>query len=110
VFLERLSDMPCLPHRLLEAMDGFYQLTAVRNSEIRFRWQLVCLKASYQPIYDPVVAFVTEQGRMKYVRPLYRQLNLASGGGAELARATFAKHKDFYHPIAGQLIAKDLGL
>ncbi|KAI8340869.1 peptidase family M1-domain-containing protein [Chlamydoabsidia padenii] len=110
VFLERLSDMPSLPQQLLKAMDELYQLTAVRNSEIRFRWQLVCLKANYRPIYSHVVAFITEQGRMKYVRPLYRQLNLASDGGAELAQSTFIKHKDFYHPIAGQLIAKDLGL
>ncbi|CAO3591318.1 unnamed protein product [Absidia cylindrospora] len=109
VFLEKLSDLPSLPHRLLEAMDGHYQLTSVRNSEIRFRWQMVCLKADYKPIYPHVVAFVTEQGRMKYVRPLYRQLNMAVDG-ADLAKSTFLEHKAFYHPIAAQLIVKDLGL
>ncbi|KAI8099339.1 peptidase family M1-domain-containing protein [Halteromyces radiatus] len=110
VFLERLSDQPSFPDHLLKAMDGFYHLTDVRNSEIRFRWQLVCLKGNYKPIYRHVVSFVTEQGRMKYVRPLYRQLSLATDGGAELARSTFLENKDFYHPIASQLIAKDLGL
>jgi leukotriene-A4 hydrolase len=109
VFLEKLSDLPSLPHKSLQVMDGYYQWTSVRNSEIRFRWQMVCLKANYEPIYPHVVAFVTEQGRMKFVRPLYRQLNMAVNG-ADLAKSTFLEHKAFYHPIAAQLIIKDLGL
>lgn len=39
----------------------------------------------------------------------HRALYLAKNG-AELARATFKKHRAFYHPIAATMIAKDLGL
>jgi len=46
---------------------------------------------------------------MKFVRPLYRYLYTAKNG-AELAQQTFLKHKHFYHPIAAQLIAKDINL
>lgn len=46
-------------------MDELYKLTAVRNSEIRFRWQMICLKADYEKIYPEVVAFSTTMGRMK---------------------------------------------
>jgi hypothetical protein len=93
VFLERLTDMESLPHDLLTKMDELYQLTTIRNARI----------------YPEVVQFVTEQGRMKFVRPLYRLLYKAKNG-ADLARDTYMKHRDFYHPIAGQLIEKDIGI
>ncbi|CAM0136731.1 Leucyl aminopeptidase yscIV [Umbelopsis sp. WA50703] len=109
VFLERLTDMESLPHDLLTKMDELYQLTTIRNADVRFRWQQLCLQASYERIYPEVVQFVTEQGRMKFVRPLYRLLYKAKNG-ADLARDTYMKHRDFYHPIAGQLIEKDIGI
>ena len=40
-----------------------------------------------------VVAFITSQGRMKYVRPLYRAL-MQSKGGKEVAINTFMKYKE----------------
>ncbi|KAI9030189.1 hypothetical protein CLU79DRAFT_695144 [Phycomyces nitens] len=109
VFLERLSDDKPLPHASLAKMDELYQMTPIRNADVRFRWQKLCLLASYEPIYPHVVAFVSEQGRMKFVRPLYRLLYRADNG-AELARETFLKHKSFYHPIASTLVEKDIGL
>ncbi|ORX42508.1 leukotriene A-4 hydrol [Hesseltinella vesiculosa] len=107
VFLERLTDCAPLPHHMIEKMDQLYELTPVRNAEIRFRWQNVCLIASYEPIYPEVAAFLVEQGRMKFVRPLFRLLHDAKNG-AQLAKDTFVKHKDFYHPICSSLIQKDI--
>ncbi|CAG8833049.1 15402_t:CDS:2, partial [Gigaspora margarita] len=71
------------------------------------RWQQVCLKSEYEPIFPHVVKFVTEQGRMKYVRPLYRLLNQTKNG-SELAKKTFRENKSFYHPIAAAMIEKDI--
>lgn len=65
VFLEKVSELEPLPHPHLELMDSLYNLTAVRNSEIRFRWHIVGLKANYEKIYPEVVAFATTMGRMK---------------------------------------------
>ncbi|RUS20447.1 peptidase family M1-domain-containing protein [Endogone sp. FLAS-F59071] len=109
VFLERLTDLAPLPHRLLVRMDELYKLTPIGNADIRFRWQQLCLLADYEPIYPSVVEFVTEQGRMKFVRPLYRLLSLAKNG-SELAKRTYLENKSFYHPIAAALIEKDIGL
>ncbi|KAG0052561.1 Leukotriene A-4 hydrolase [Gryganskiella cystojenkinii] len=109
VFLERVSEIDALPHSHLELMDELYQLTPVQNAEIRFRWQMVCLKADYEKIYPEVASFASQMGRMKFCRPLLRSLYHAKNG-AELARETFLKHKTFYHPIAAGMIAKDLGL
>jgi leukotriene-A4 hydrolase len=109
VFLEKLSDCEPLPHRLIEMMDELYNLTPNHNADLRLRWQQICLISSYEPIYPEVVDFITEQGRMKFVRPLYRLLHQAKNG-AQLAVDTYLQHKSFYHPIAAQLIEKDIGL
>ncbi|KAG0270132.1 Leukotriene A-4 hydrolase [Actinomortierella ambigua] len=109
VFLERLSEVKPLPHDHLDLMDELYKLTTVRNSEVRFRWQMVCLKANYKKIYPEVVAFATTMGRMKFCRPLFRTLYHAEDG-AELARKEFLAHRSFFHPIASNMIARDLGL
>jgi len=106
--LEKLFEFDPLPHALLAKMDEIYNLSAIRNAEVRFRWQRLCLRADYEPIYAQVVQFVTEQGRMKFVRPLYKELHAAKNGGSELAKKTFAAHKDSYHPIAATMIEKDI--
>ncbi|KAF9586325.1 Leukotriene A-4 hydrolase [Lunasporangiospora selenospora] len=109
VFLERVSELEALPHTHLDLMDELYQLTTVRNSEIRFRWHMVCLKADYEKIYPEVVEFAQTMGRMKFCRPLFRALYHAKNG-AQLARDSFLAKRSFYHPIAAAMIAKDLGL
>ncbi|RIA99766.1 peptidase family M1-domain-containing protein [Glomus cerebriforme] len=107
VFLERVSEYPPLPHPAIVAMDKVYKFTTVHNSEIRFRWQKICLLAEYEPIFPHVVKFVTEQGRMKFVRPLYRLLNNTKNG-SDLAKKTFIDNRSFYHPIAATMIEKDI--
>jgi hypothetical protein len=49
-----------------------YNFTATKNAEIRLRWYTLCIKANHTPIFPHVVEFLTGQGRMKFVRPLYR--------------------------------------
>ena len=44
-------------------------------------------------IVPDVIAFVTSQGRMKYVRPLYRAL-MQSKSGRDIAVVTFMKSKN----------------
>ncbi|KAF9580423.1 Leukotriene A-4 hydrolase [Lunasporangiospora selenospora] len=110
VFLEELTELQDpMPHGHLDRMDELYQLTTVKNAEVRLRWQLLCLKADYEKIYPEVLAFATTMGRMKICRPLLRSLYKAKNG-AELAREAFLKNKTFYHPIAATMISKDLGL
>ncbi|CAG8521677.1 7152_t:CDS:10 [Ambispora leptoticha] len=105
VFLQRLFECPPFPYKAIEALDKVYNLTNVMNSEVRFWWQEVCLRTGYEPIFPHVVKFVTEQGRMKYVRPLYRSLNRCN---SELAKKTFLENKSFYHPIAATMIERDI--
>eukprot|EP00123_Amoebidium_parasiticum_P017081 comp23704_c0_seq1/m.40741 comp23704_c0_seq1/g.40741 ORF comp23704_c0_seq1/g.40741 comp23704_c0_seq1/m.40741 type:complete len:622 (-) comp23704_c0_seq1:650-2515(-) len=110
VFLSRLAEKDPIPHRVLSEMDKMYGFTASENAEIKCAWHSLCLKSNYEPIFPHVVAFVTSQGRMKYVRPLYRALYGAGIKGRQLAVETFQKFQGMYHPIAQAMVAKDLKL
>eukprot|EP00731_Ephydatia_muelleri_P001109 Em0001g1109a len=109
VFLNSLLGKASLSRALLRAMNDVYAFSQSKNSEITFRWLKLCLKAGENDVFPEVVNFITKQGRMKYVRPLYRELSKCPGG-QQVAKDTFAQHKSFYHKIAANMIEKDLGL
>lgn len=92
VFLERLLDYSKekapLSLSILENLDLAYGFTTTNNSEIKFRWQSLCLRSNAPWIVDSCVEFITSQGRMKYVRPLYRAL-FQSTVGKTAATKTF---------------------
>ena len=88
-----------------------YAFSATYNSEIRFRFQMLAIGAHHAPILEHARRFVAEQGRMKFVRPLYKTLfGCGWPEAAALALDTFKANRSFYHPIAAKMLAKDLGL
>jgi len=94
---------------ILEAIDAIYKFSETRNSEIRFWWLTVCIRAEMEPAMQAAVEFVKEQGRMKFIRPLYRDL-FQSTKGKQLAIDTFQQNKHIYHGIASKMVSKDLKL
>lgn len=91
----------------LKKYGSTYNFSTSKNSEIRFRWQTICVKCEADFILPDVKQFLMEQGRMKFVRPLYRDLN-NSKVGTKLAHDLFNEWGNNYHPIARKMIAKDL--
>ena len=64
-----LEQMPSgLNTDVLAKMRELYQLQAVQNSEIRKAWLSLALASGDQSCFEQTVAFVSEQGRMKFVR------------------------------------------
>jgi hypothetical protein len=76
----------------LHELDEAYGFTARQNAEVKLRWHSVCLRANVAMIVPHVVDFITSQGRMKFVRPLYSALRQSAVGG-ELAQRVFDEHK-----------------
>lgn len=62
-----------------------------------------------EAVLDMTAAFLKEQGRMKYLRPLYRAL-YKSSIGKDTALKTFEEARLGYHPIAAKMVASDLRL
>ena len=72
-FLNEILDEPQpLSITKLVKMQEHYDLNAYTNSEIRFRWIRLGLQGKWQDAIPRAVKMVTEQGRMKYLKPIYR--------------------------------------
>ncbi|KOB72364.1 Leukotriene A4 hydrolase, partial [Operophtera brumata] len=72
--LQMLVDsVPLSVDRLREVGDK-YKLNTSKNAEIQYRWLRLCVRSKDTARVDDVLQFVNAQGRMKYVRPLYRDL------------------------------------
>mmetsp|Transcript_12716 Transcript_12716/g.40178 ORF Transcript_12716/g.40178 Transcript_12716/m.40178 type:complete len:399 (+) Transcript_12716:211-1407(+) len=110
-FLNKLGQLRALTplaHDSLAKMDGIYQLSKSGNSEIRHAWYMLCIPAKYPPVLPEVGRFLKEQGRMKFLRPLYKALIRTGDFGDKFARDTFAEARGGYHPIAVKVVEGDL--
>lgn len=92
----------------IEAIDSIFAFTASRNSEIRFRWLTLCIRQGLRDRDSAVEAFLREQGRMKYIRPLFRDLYNSGGAGRAFAVKLFEEIKGGYHSIAAKMVGRDL--
>jgi len=109
-FLDQLVMADPLPIAAVAEMDAKYpRISNSNNSEVRFRWLRVCIKAKYEKCLDNALAMVTEQGRMKFTRPLYRDLNNWDFARTK-AIETFKKNRPSMHNTTASLVAKDLNL
>ncbi|GAB9473737.1 Leukotriene a-4 hydrolase/aminopeptidase [Globisporangium polare] len=92
----------------LDAIDAFCQhhLTTTQNAELRFRWYTLSLRALDSRLLPTIKKFLKEQGRMKYVRPLYR--DLCTAVGYVKAANIFDQSKGLYHPIAVKMVQRDI--
>jgi leukotriene-A4 hydrolase len=95
-----LGSLPKLltPERLA-ALDRGLGLSESRNSEVLFAWLRIAARNGYEPAFPALESFLTRQGRVKYLRPLYRAL-ADNPRTADLARSIFEKARVGYHPIA----------
>lgn len=109
-FLDRLAAAP-ISANILRRLDDDFGLSHSKNAEIKFRWCKLLLKAGLEKGLFLSLDFATSQGRMKFVRPLYRALlNTDIAQAKTAAINTFHAHAHFYHPICRKMVAADLGL
>lgn len=119
VFLDLLSQkletekMNITPEHLeiiMKHLETEFALKHETNVEICLRWYLMALRSKYVPDYLQVSAlnFIISQGRMKYNRPIYRELCKLNQNSCRIVQDTFRSNRKFYHPIAAKMIEKDL--
>ncbi|KAM4748205.1 leukotriene A-4 hydrolase [Rhinophrynus dorsalis] len=106
-FLTQLLLEDPLPVSHVQRMQEVYNFNEVKNSEILFRWLRLCIRAKWEDIIPLALKMATEQGRMKFTRPLYRDLyNFEKA--RDQAVSTFLKNRAYMHPVTEMLVAKDL--
>ena len=84
-----------------------YKLTKCPNTEIEFKWLRLGIKARWEKAVTPALDLVTRQGRMKFVRPIYRDLY---NWPEQRQRAidTFVTNRPTMMHVAADMVAKDL--
>lgn len=80
------------------ALDQAFDLTHTGNAEIAFAWYMKSLGVGYDPVMEPLKAFLIRVGRGKFIYPLYRRL--IETGHRDWAEAVFEEARPGYHPIA----------
>jgi leukotriene-A4 hydrolase len=93
----------------IQAMKDEYNFASSKNSEVLHRFCMLAVESGDTEIIPIVIRFITTQGRMKFVRPLYRAL-YKSDMGKTIAVQTFLANREFYHPICAKMVATDLCL
>eukprot|EP00798_Chlamydomonas_sp_ICE-L_P016616 gene16616-22859_t len=86
-----------------------YNLYSYQNAEIRCAFYRLAIPAEDEEVLPHAIDLVTKQGRMKFLRSIYRAL-MKSKMGKKAAVDTYEAAKASYHPIAVKMVAADLGL
>uniref|UniRef100_A0A7S0VL87 Peptidase M1 leukotriene A4 hydrolase/aminopeptidase C-terminal domain-containing protein n=1 Tax=Polytomella parva TaxID=51329 RepID=A0A7S0VL87_9CHLO len=114
-FLEKLADLMggttknALPLRVAAEMAEVYGLFQSKNPEISVPFLKLAIAAGDLSAMPPTEALVRAQGRMKYIRPLYRAMFNQPSTKNDALRI-FQEVRHTYHPIAEKMVAQDLGL
>uniref|UniRef100_A0A3B1JU70 Leukotriene A4 hydrolase n=1 Tax=Astyanax mexicanus TaxID=7994 RepID=A0A3B1JU70_ASTMX len=96
-----------LPTSHVKRMQEVYKFNSINNSEIRCRWLRLCVKSEWEDAVPLALKMATEQGRMKFTRPLFRDVyNFAKF--RDEAVKVFKEHRNEMHSVTAMLVAKDL--
>jgi leukotriene-A4 hydrolase len=80
------------------ALDATFALSRSDNPEIAAPWLRLAVSVRDEAAIDRLDRFLTHQGRLKYLRPLYADL-LASPWGTAIALRIFAKARPRHHAL-----------
>jgi leukotriene-A4 hydrolase len=104
-FLHRLPGQ--LGTARMAELDAAFHLTASGNSEILCSWLLLAVQNRYMAAYPAVETFLMTVGRMKFLKPLYSELD-KTPAGAEMALRIYGQARPLYHSVAQKTIDKVL--
>uniref|UniRef100_A0A2S2QJB2 Leukotriene A-4 hydrolase n=1 Tax=Sipha flava TaxID=143950 RepID=A0A2S2QJB2_9HEMI len=93
----------------LKIMQEVYDFNSNGNCEILLRWLRICAKFKWSEQLELIFKFINSTGRMKYVRPLYRDLYSWEEVRTR-AIENFEKNKMSLMYVCRHTVAKDLHL
>jgi hypothetical protein len=75
---------------------------------VLFQWLLLAVRNNHEPAYDRLAGFLTEQGRRKFLQPLYQEL-VKTPAGKERALAIYKQARPTYHPLSVETVDAIVG-
>ncbi|XP_039147215.1 leukotriene A-4 hydrolase isoform X1 [Drosophila simulans] len=103
------KDIVDLNESKINLLESTYNLKSSKNAEVRFRLNRLIIRARLIKRLDEILEFANSNFRMKFCRPIYRDL----AGWPEAKPAAirnFANVKDQMMAVCSHTIEKDLGL
>ncbi|HKE43745.1 MAG TPA: M1 family metallopeptidase [Steroidobacteraceae bacterium] len=98
-WLHFLDNMPAsVTQAQLAELDRAFKLTQAGNAEIAHSWFMLVIRNHYQPALARLDQYLLTIGRLKLIKPLYKELMKSNWGAAE-ARRVYADARAGYHPI-----------
>ncbi|MCK5504767.1 MAG: leukotriene A4 hydrolase C-terminal domain-containing protein [Thermodesulfovibrionia bacterium] len=87
----------------MNELDQIFDLTDSSNAEILFQWLLMSIQSDYAGADQALEDFLISVGRLKFVRPLYKELAKTDAGHAR-ALEIYKKARPNYHPITVRVV------
>jgi leukotriene-A4 hydrolase len=110
VFLEQLVtelDKNKDAKAIMTKIDDDLKITSSLDPECKQRWYPLGINVKYDPVMAPAHTFISSQGRMKYLTPIYQAL--LDTKQKSIAIKWFNENKNFYHPLAIDKLKKLIG-
>jgi len=100
VMLQRLNSRmnQGLTIEIMDKVDADLNVTNTVDPECKNIWFPLGIRMGYSDVLAPARTFVSTQGRMKYLSPIYSAL--IASGQLDTAKEWFQENIDFYHPYA----------
>jgi len=79
-------------------LNNNFELTSTNNSEIAFAWYKQAITLGYTDAFPAIEKFLTNVGRIKFVKPLYKTLAVETNN-RDFALKVYNAAKKGYHPL-----------
>lgn len=106
-FLQKILETEAQSIDKLKVLSSLFSFDTVKNSEIKYRWLRICLKARWEEKVQVVFTWINVIGRMKFVRPLYRDLYNWEEMRSKAVENYLANKNNMMH-VSAYTLAKDL--
>ncbi len=87
----------------MAGLDSAFGFTEAGNAEILCDWLVLAARNGYDPADRALDGFLTSVGRMKFLRPIYRELVKTEAGRAR-ATEIYSRARQGYHPVAIEMV------
>lgn len=108
---EKLVYFQGLPRTLTKEQLDFlvreFNLKEVTNSEILAEYLTIAAGSDYEPSFLQIKSFLSEVGRMKFIRPIYKAMG-KNKRTRELGKEIFEKTKDGLHTLSRSVILQEI--
>jgi aminopeptidase N len=105
-FLRQLPDD--IGAERLRSLDRNFQVSNTGNAEILFEWLRLSIMNQYAEAYPVLEEFLTSIGRLKFLIPLYQELQLTTEGRM-MAKQIYSQARSRYHSVGWYILDPILG-